>query len=84
MRATEDASRGPFHVLERRHSLAKIVERGAVVPAERLSVHFPHLERESITIPENASRYGHRFAQQCLGFFEALQIHEGKRVVVGS
>ena len=43
MRATEDASRGPFHVLERRHSLAKIVERGAVVPAERLSVHFPHL-----------------------------------------
>ena len=31
-------------VLERRHSLAEIVERGACVKAERPSVIFPHLE----------------------------------------
>ena len=36
MRATEHAPRGPFHVLERRHGLAEIVERGTGVPVERL------------------------------------------------
>ena len=30
VRAAEDAPRGPFRVLERRHGLAEIVERGAV------------------------------------------------------
>ena len=31
VRATEHASRDPFRVLERRHGLAEIVERGAAV-----------------------------------------------------
>ena len=31
VRATEHAPRGPFHVLERRHGLAEVVERGAFV-----------------------------------------------------
>ena len=31
MRAAEHAPSDPFHVLERRHSLAEIFERGAVV-----------------------------------------------------
>ena len=31
VRATEHAPRGPFHVLERRHGLAEIIERGAGV-----------------------------------------------------
>ena len=39
--ATEHAPRGPFHVLERRHSLAEIIERGAVVPVERHRVNPP-------------------------------------------
>ena len=34
-------------------------------------------------ISEDASRHGNRFAQQCFGFFEALQIKKGPRVVVG-
>ena len=34
VRSTEYAPRGPFHVLERRHGLAEIVERGAVVFVE--------------------------------------------------
>ena len=34
VRAAEDAPRGPFRVLERRHGLAEIVERGIVVAAE--------------------------------------------------
>ena len=38
MRATEHAPRGPFHVLERRHSLAELVERGGGVLVERLPV----------------------------------------------
>ena len=36
-----------------------------------------------MTIPEDASRYGYRFAQQRLGFFEASQINKAIRVVVG-
>ena len=31
LRAAEDAPRGPFHLLKRRHGLADIVERGGVV-----------------------------------------------------
>ena len=45
VRAAEHASRGPFHVLERRHGLAQIVERGAVDPAERLRVNQPESGR---------------------------------------
>ena len=48
VRATEHAPRGPFHVLERRHGLAEIVERGAGVPVERLRVTPPHLQREFV------------------------------------
>ena len=45
MRATEHAPRGPFRVLERRHGLAEIVERGA--RADRLSPagKSPHCRR---------------------------------------
>ena len=38
MRATEHAPRDPFRVLERRHGLAEIVERGPVVHVERYRV----------------------------------------------
>ena len=38
VRATEHAPRGPCRVLERRHGLAEIVERGVVVFVERLRV----------------------------------------------
>jgi hypothetical protein len=36
VRATEHAPCDPFHILERRHGLVEIVERGAVVFVERL------------------------------------------------
>ena len=36
VRDSEDASRGRFRVLERRHGLAEIVERGADLIAERI------------------------------------------------
>ena len=45
MRATEHTPRGPFYLIERRHCLAEIVERGAGVVVERLRVNPPHLER---------------------------------------
>ena len=35
VRATEHAPRGPFDILERRHGLAEVVERGAGVVVER-------------------------------------------------
>ena len=35
VRASHHAPRDPFHVLERRHGLADIVDRGAVVNVER-------------------------------------------------
>ena len=57
---------------KRLHGLAEIGERGGVVLAERPRVKPPHLERESMKLSENAPRHGHDFAQQRLGFFEAL------------
>ena len=73
MRAAEHPPRDPFRVLERRHGLVEIVERGAVVIAERHRVNPPHPECEFMTLAENASCHGHHIAQQRLGFFETLQ-----------
>ena len=72
VRAAEHAPRDPFRVLERCHGFAEISECGAVGFVERLRVNPPHPERESITLSENASRHGDRFAKQFSGFFEAL------------
>jgi hypothetical protein len=71
MRATEHAPRGPFRVLESRHGLAEIIERGGGVLVERLPISPPHFERDFTTIPMNAARHGYRLAQHGLGFFEA-------------
>ena len=38
VRAAEHAPRGPSHVLERRHGIAEVVERGGGVLVERLRV----------------------------------------------
>ena len=63
VRVTKNAPRNTFRVLERRHRLAEIVERGGWVLVERLRVIPPHLERKGI-LAENASRHWNRFAQQ--------------------
>ena len=42
MRAAEHAPRDRFYLLERRHGLAEIVERGTVVSVERHRVNLPH------------------------------------------
>ena len=47
MRASEDAPCDPFRLLERRHGLAEIVKRGAVVLAEHIRIQRPQLERET-------------------------------------
>jgi hypothetical protein len=80
MRATKHTPRGPFRVLERRHGLAEIVERGANVLVESLRVSPPHLEHDLIAFSENASRQGHRFAQQRLEFFPAPKSIKTHRV----
>ena len=80
VRATEDAPRGPSRVLVRRYGLAEIVERGGGVLVERHRVSTPYLEREIMTFSENTQCHGHHFAQQRPGFFEALQINQGRRV----
>ena len=77
MRATEDAPCGRCQILERLDGLAQIVERGTVVPVNRLRVDPPHLERESMPFSENASRHGYYFAQQRLGFSEAREAFQG-------
>ena len=59
VRASEHAPRGPFRVLERRHGLAEIVERGGGVHVERRRVSPPHLERDFMSFSENASRHGY-------------------------
>ena len=45
MRDAEDLTRGPCRVFERRHSLADIVERDALVLVERLRVNPPGTAR---------------------------------------
>ena len=72
VRATENASRGPFNLFELRHGLAEIVERGPGVVVERLRVNPPHFEREFMTLTDTASRDGYRFAEHRPGFFKAL------------
>ena len=64
VRTTKHTPRDPFRGLERRHGLAEIVERGAVVSVEHPSVKPPQFERDIITVSENPSRHGHRFAQE--------------------
>jgi hypothetical protein len=64
MRATKHAPRGLRRLLERRHGLAEIVERGAGVLVERRCVNSPHPERVIMTGSEDASRHGHHLAQQ--------------------
>ena len=81
--AAKHAPRGPFQILERRHGLAEIVERGAVVSVEHPRVFPPHPEREFATLSKSASRHGHLLAQQRLGFFEAPQMIEGRCIVEG-
>ena len=51
--------------------LADIVERGGGVLVERARVIPPQIERHIMTLAENASRHGHFFAQQRLGFLVA-------------
>ncbi len=70
VRATENAPRGPFRVLERRHGVAEIVERGAGVFVKRASVIRPHPERDLRIVAENTSRHWPHLAQQWFGFFE--------------
>ena len=72
MRATEHASRDPLYLVECRHGLAEIIERGAVVSVNRLRVKRPHPERNVMILSMNALRHGYRFAQQKFGFFKAL------------
>ena len=43
-------------------TVSLIVERGVVVVVERQRVSKPHPEREIMTLSENASRHGYRFA----------------------
>ena len=62
MRVAENATRDPFRVLEGRHGLVEIVERGSLIFVERPRVSLPHLEREFMTLSECASRQGHQIA----------------------
>ena len=84
VRAAEHAPRGPFQLLELRHGFAEIIERGDGVIVERPRVSPPHPKRDMMILSKNTACHAHRFAQQCLGFFEALQLKKTPRVVVGS
>ena len=72
MRTAEHTPGDPCRVLEHRHALADIVERGVGVQVERIRVKRPYFERQPITLAENALCHRDRSAQQFLGFFEAL------------
>ena len=71
VRATIHTLHDPFYLLECIYGLAEIGERRVGVLGERPRINAPHLDCEMITLAENASRYGDRVLQQCLGFCEA-------------
>ena len=71
MRATKYASYGLRRLLECINGLAEIVVCGGGVDVERLRVSRPYLERELITLAEDAPRHRQCFTHQCLHFFEA-------------
>ena len=73
VRASEHAPRDPLPLLERRHGLAEVVECRAVVLVNFLRIIHLHRERDRIISSKNAPRHGYRLAQECLGFFEAVQ-----------
>ena len=72
VRAAEHAPRRRCQVLERRYALAEILERRAVVFAERQRVIPPYCEGELMILSENAPRNWYHFATQCLGFSVAF------------
>ena len=73
VRATKHAPHDRHCLLERRHGLAEIAERGACVKVERLPVNTPQPKRMLTSLAKNASRHEYGFVQQCLGFFVALE-----------
>ena len=73
VRTAEHASRDPRRILEHRHGLSEIVERGAGVLIERVRVKHPQPERVIMRRPKNASRHGQRFERQCLGICETTR-----------
>ena len=72
VRTAEHAPRDRFYLLERRHGLAEIVERGGGVLVQCTGVSRPHLERDCMIRAKNTLRHGRTFAQQSLRLFEAL------------
>ena len=72
MCAAEHTPPGPSRLLERRHGLAEIFERGGGVHVERHRIIYPHPERDLIILAENAPRHRQQFAQQCLDVFKAF------------
>ena len=79
VRAAEKAPRGPVRLPECRRGLAEVVERRTGVREERVRVKRPYLEREGITLFENASRHGNRSPQQRLGFLEVVYCKKAPR-----
>ena len=83
VRAAKYAPRGRFDLLNRRHGLTEIVERGGGVPVKHHRVDPPRPERRVLILSKNASSHGNSFAQHRFGFFEALYPEKGHRAVVG-
>ena len=73
VRATQHAPRGPFRVLERRHGLADIIERGGEVLVDGHRVIRPQREREVINLAKNAPRHRDQFAHKRHAFLVALE-----------
>ena len=83
MKPSEHALRGQRQFLEPPHGLEEIVECRAGVVVEHCCVIPPHPDRDFMTLAKNALRHGYHLAQNRLGFFEALGILKGARVVHG-
>ena len=77
MCAAEHAPRDTIRVLERRHGLAEIVERGVGVFVERHRVHRCYPEKPVIRFPESASRHASLWAQKRFDF--CVIIYTAKR-----
>ena len=69
---SEYAPRAPLDVLEDFYRFGDVALGGIVISVKALCINIPEIESQIMFHSKRASRHGHRFAHQCLGFFEAL------------
>ena len=71
---SEYALRAPLDVLEDFYRFDDVAPGGIVIAVKALCINIPEIESQIMLGTKLATRHGHRFLQQRLGFFEVIQM----------